>query len=212
MRIGSRYETVIWDFDGTIMDTYPAIVRAYSETATEDFGLDVTYDEVWDWAKIRLRVCRRNIALRAGVDDDAVEARYRARYVRRDIHQEEVFPGAREALRGVVLSGGHNFLVTHRSSDSLREYLTGHDLGRYFVESVAMLEGFPPKPAPHAFNYLIDRYRISRARTLSVGDRHLDVEAALNARVDACFFHPGGHTDPRATFNIAELTQLMWLL
>lgn len=209
MRIGTRYDALIWDFDGTVMDTYPAIVQAYRDVAVEDYGLSLDYDTVWAWAKNRLGVCRGNIAVRAGITPEEVEIAFARRYEERDLHCEAFFPGALDTLRAVILAGGRNFLVTHRSSPSLREYIAAHDLARYFVEAVPMLESFPPKPAPNAFAYLIDKYRLTKPRVLGVGDRGLDVEAALAAGVDGCFFDPDGTVYPRATYNIDSLSELL---
>ena len=212
MRIGTHYDALIWDFDGTVMDTYPEIVAAYLDAARSGFGLDVDFEAVWGWAKNRLGVCRRNIAERAGVTPEEVENEFAVRYEKRDVSSERFFPGAVSVLRAVILSGGRNFLVTHRSGRSLDEYIAIHDLRRYFVEAVPMLESFPAKPAPHAFLYLIAKYRLDPGHCLGVGDRGLDIEAALAAGVDGCFFDPDGAVYSRATYSIRRLEELLRIL
>ena len=45
-------------------------------------------------------------------------------------------------------------------------------------------QGFARKPAPDAINHLIDRYHLDPEKTMMVGDRKLDIEAGINAKID----------------------------
>ena len=53
--------TVIWDFDGTICDTYPAIAHAVN-TALARFGAQATLARVIELASISLERCIRTLA------------------------------------------------------------------------------------------------------------------------------------------------------
>ncbi len=70
--------------------------------------------------------------------------------------------------------------------------------------------GFSRKPAPDSIYYLLKKYKLNPDETVMIGDRPIDIEAGLAAGVQTVFFDTK-KTDPRASQNIQNLTELLGL-
>ncbi len=178
--------TLIWDAGGTLFDTYPAKTRAIRDALAE-LGGETTLDEVFALTRTSTRHTLETLAARAEVDVDALTARYRARYEAVPPEAQPPFPAVRDVCV-YVAAIGRNFVVTHRSADSLEGLLRAHDLARYVTASLAKESPYPRKPAPDALLALMARYQLDAGQTLAIGDRALDVQAAKAAGLRAAFF------------------------
>lgn len=58
----------------------------------------------------------------------------------------------------------------------------------YFSDFITSQQGFERKPSPDAINYLINKYDMIHSETIMIGDRDLDLLAAKNAGISACYF------------------------
>ena len=183
-----RYDNIIWDFDGTLFDTYPAMCRDLRQvmaglgvrTELEDLlvRFTVSRDTVLEWC-----------GERAGLPAGEIDRVYRAWVAEHGQPEAHPFPHVREFLAQFQAAGGKNFVFTHRSG-SVHDYLAGEDLTKYFTDVVSAGTTYARKPDPAGNNYLIGTYGLDRDRTLAVGDRELDVLAAKNAGIHACLVDP----------------------
>ena len=176
----------IWDMDGTLVDSYPAIVPAVQETCRE-YGLDYSAEFIHEEA-IRTSVgdLLEKIGQVHGLDPAALKQRFNAR---NDSHIEAIvsIPHVEEVLRALTGAGHQNFVYTHRGA-SCHAILKQTGLEPYFTEVVTALDGFPRKPAPDAILYLIEKYGLNPSRCFYGGDRSLDVEAANNAGIGSILY------------------------
>lgn len=204
---------IIWDFDGTIADTYPNITKALLEVCRDGFGAPVEYDDVYALCKISLPVCFEELAVRCETSADQIRDRFNSQYQERTIGVDEpIFPGVLEVMRMIKASGGMNLLVTHRGRDSLERYGAMGGCRELIVDSLAGGEGFADKPDPAAFLHLISKYDLPKDETLGVGDRSLDVGAAMNSGISSCYFDPEGLGLVVADLNIKDYSELAeWL-
>ena len=200
-----RYDNIIWDFDGTLFDTYPAMCRDLRQvmaglgvrTELEDLLVRFTAsrDTVLEWC-----------GERAGLPAGEIDRVYRAWVAEHGQPEAHPFPHIREFLARFQAAGGRNFVFTHRSG-SVHDYLAGADLTQYFTDVVSAGTTYARKPDPAGNNYLIGTHGLDRDRTLAVGDRELDILAAKNAGIHACLFSPEPQ-ETAADHRIRELTEL----
>ena len=103
----------IWDMDGTLVDSYPAIVPAVQKACAE-YGLDLSYDEIHaEVIRTSVGTFIKQIASECGIDPAPIQARFDA-LNDKDIDMICVIPHAREALRQLSEAGHSNFVYTHR--------------------------------------------------------------------------------------------------
>lgn len=178
---------VIWDVDGTLFDTYPAIARAFREALLE-LGADAPIDEIADLARESLGHCATTLAGRHGLELDRFEAAFARHYERAAPGDSPPFEGVRRVCELIRERGGKNVIVTHRGPTGTAELLAEGGLAKLFAGSITRADGYPRKPDPAAFNAIIERHGLDRSETIAIGDRAIDVAAGKAAGVLTCFF------------------------
>jgi len=185
------FDHYLWDFDGTLFDTYPRIASAL-KAAFEDFGHYASYEEVLKLTKrsVTYALDTLMVKFQTKATSDELIAHYRQHeggYTKENA--APLYPGMIELLQEIVVRGGKNYLYTHRGISSLK-YLEGYSIESLFADCITSFDGFAPKPAPDAVLALVERHRMKKGRVVMVGDRDIDVLAAQNAGAFGCFFDP----------------------
>ena len=79
-------------------------------------------------------------------------------------------------------------------------------------EVVTAEQSFARKPDPSAIRYLMEKYDLSPAETIMIGDRELDVLAGHRAGIDSCLITERLPNETVATYTIQTFNQLSALL
>ena len=199
----------IWDMDGTLVDSYPAIVPA-AQRACAEFGADYSAAFIRDFViRTSVGTLLEQVAAEQGTALAPLKARFDA-LNDGSIAAIRPIPHARETLEALAQAGHRNFVYTHRGASCLA-ILAQTGLAPYFTEVLTALSGFPRKPEPDATLYLLDKYGLDRAQSFYVGDRRLDVEAAVNAGVGSILFlEPGSPVRPtgRESYLVRDLAEI----
>ena len=201
----------IWDFDGTLFDTYTHTVTVLHRYLAER-GRNYDYQELYDICRVHMGEAR----VFCGASDAEWEEFFR-REAEIDTPPRAVpYEGTEAVLAAVMASGGRNFLYTHRNEVSIR-YLERFGLFRYFTDFVTMEDAFPQKPAPDAILHLIRTFSLDPEETVMVGDREIDILSGVNAGVHTCLFTEGNPAAETARCNtkadtIAESMSALKLL
>ena len=120
-------------------------------------------------------------------------------------------PHAKETLAALTEEGNRCFVYTHRGA-SCRTILENTGLLPYFTEIVTALDGFKRKPEPDAILYLMDKYALDRESCYYVGDRSLDIEAAVNAGIGSILYLPPespGTVTGKETWVVKDLAEIL---
>lgn len=185
-----RFRNYIWDFDGTVFDTYPHITASMVH-AFRSFGTEPDFTEVYRRLKSSVGETVEYYCGKNGLNSEEVLARFTA-FRREDATAEErLFPDAAETFRVLTERGARHFMLTHRGPSS-KVILGKAGLLRYFTEIIDASMGFPRKPSPAAIEYLVGKYGLVPDETVMVGDRPLDMEAGSRAGIRTMFFDPDG--------------------
>lgn len=182
------YKHVIWDFDGTLYDTYPSMVGALAY-ALEKRGHVVDKEEILSLMKVSAGTAFTTYMEKYGYGSDFYDA-YRARRREIELDASTPYPGAAELLDEIVANGGYNYIFTHRGK-TLFPMLEQHGLRSLFRVCLTSMSGFPRKPDPAGIVYLIEKYEIKRNEALMVGDRALDILCGKRAGIATCDYWDG---------------------
>ena len=155
------FRNLIWDFDGTLFDTYPDITRALIDVLKKDYGVPYDYKQAYSLAKASITFCIESLADEFNIDRKEFSENFKKRYFGELTFEDKPFEGVKEVLEYTSKLGG-NFIITHRGSESLKEFLTRNNFTKYFIEIVSSDENFPLKPDPSSFNYIIDKYKLKK--------------------------------------------------
>ena len=173
-----------WDFDGTLMDTYPMMTAAFVRAA-RSMGVAVDPDRALNLLKETLAHAVRVIAGEHGLDGAALTAAFRREERMAEI---KVLPGIPEALRALE---GHHYLVTHRDRTAL-DSLRNEGLLELFDDFVTSEDGLPRKPEPDMLLHLMRKHGLHPMECVMVGDRPLDTEAGRRAGMLSCLLDVEG--------------------
>jgi HAD superfamily hydrolase (TIGR01509 family) len=206
-----RFHAVIWDFGGTICDTTPATTRAFA-AALADYGKTTAPDIISDLVRQSRHTCANALATEHGLDPDALLDRFFAHYRQIPPEEQPLFPGVAHVMARIQAAGGYNLLFTHRERESLKRLLAAYGLEGYFAAYATAEDGFPRKPDPAAFRYLMARFDLEPGSVLAVGDRALDIQAGQAAGIHTCLFGPEPLDGVKPDFFITAYDQLEAIL
>jgi len=210
-----KYELVVFDWDGTLIDSAGTIVECIQESA-RDMGIEVPSRERASHV-IGLGL---HDSLRFAVPGLASEQYmefvgcYRRHFLMRQ-DRMLLFEGVRDLLQDLSASR-RLAIATGKSRRGLDRALDADSLRGYFVASRCADET-NPKPHPAMLLELMEELEVAKEHTLMVGDTSHDLQMAQAAGVDAVAVTYGAHPEqglracaPRGCVSsVAELRQ--WL-
>lgn len=167
---------LLWDLDGTIFDTYPAIVNSFAAVHEAAHGKPVDRTEALRWLKKNSKLAFEHY----GISDD-----FRPMFAELDHKESESGCLPFDGVKEVLAAADVNVIVTHRTKASTTYLLTKWGLIDYFDEIVSPEDdGFPRKPDAAAYLYLHEKYGLDWA----IGDRSLDLIPARAAGMKTVAF------------------------
>lgn len=162
----------IFDFDGTLADTWPWFLRILDDTAARFGFRRVDAEEAH---RLRARGGREIIR--------ELEVPWRklpsiATYVRQraaaEVEQLALFPGAAAMLHAVASAGTTVAIVSSNSEETIR-----HVLGPELVKQIAIFEcGASMFGKPAKFRKALRRSGTPKADAIAIGDEVRDIDAA----------------------------------
>ena len=169
----------IWDFDGTLMDTYPVTFAAYLHQALADFGYSAPAAEVME--KMLVNTGHAVSYYTERYDLPQLRERYKYYQAKGAVAMPETLPQVKDVLQRVRELGGVNCIYTHRDA-TIFPMLEHGQLTELFEEIIIPgSNAFATKPAPDTILYLMEKYGIAPEETVMVGDRACDLESGQNA-------------------------------
>ena len=172
---------VLFDLDGTLVDTAPDIARALGValegTGVPPLSLDTVKRMVGDGAR---ELIRR--ALAAAPSDPAGEeaafGRFLASYRENVCVASQLYPGVVEGLAALRSDGAALAVVTNKPGDLARTLLGALGIVTSFEAIIGDGDGFPRKPDPAAALSILEKAGASPQRAVMVGDGLPDMRLA----------------------------------
>ena len=173
---------IIWDMGGTLIDTYPEVVRALSRAAYGD-NAPSHLREIGALTQYSIAHAIESLSVSRGVPRADLERAYEELKTRWRTRPAPVMDGARELIARVWEKGGLNLVATHRDRASATMLVTV--LGLDLDDMVCAPDGPARKPSPEMNLLLARRHGLDPTQVLCVGDRPIDAVAAANAGMNA---------------------------
>ena len=177
-----KYKNYIWDFDGTLFDSYPHICECLlrileREGIRENFDpemvmryLCVSYGAARDYTGITGEAYRDFVELQYVTGENEVEPKV------------VPYPDCEQVLREIMAEGGRHFIYTHRNMTAM-EHIANFGMADCFADKVTSEDKFPSKPAPNAIQAIMERNGLDPAETIMIGDREIDGKSGKNAGI-----------------------------
>ncbi len=186
------YDLVVFDWDGTLLDSTGAIVKAI-QAASRDVGAAPPTNER---ARYVIGLGLRDALLHAVPDlpesryDDLVDA-YRKHYLSGD-HELCLFEGVEMLLQQLQAEHRWIAVATGKSRLGLDRALGHSGLGRYF-DTTRTADETRGKPHPQMLEEIMNQFAVAPERTLMIGDTTHDLLMAQNAGAKGLGITHGAH-------------------
>ena len=173
-----NFKLVIFDWDGTLMDSVARIVSSMQATAL-DCVLPVPSSEaVRDIIGLSLY---KAFPILFGAVSEAQSAQllaaYRRHYMELDHTPSPLFAGAADTVKGLHASGYQLAVATGKQRAGLDSVLADTQLGGYF-HALRGADQAVSKPHPLMLEQILDELKLSPMDAVMVGDSSYDLEMA----------------------------------
>ena len=170
---------VLFDLDGTLVDSRPGIRRALLEAVEAVFpGRDLGGIEFAIGPPVR-EILQRSLEETSPEELDRLEVAFRASYDGGAWRESNAYSGVHETLAELRRRGFHCHIVTYKPASPTMQILGELDLRRY-VDEVVCADSREPRFRSKAemIRYLMEKLGIPQGKALYVGDSADDWSAA----------------------------------
>ena len=172
---------IVFDFDGTLVDSLPLVLRAIAH-ALEPFGPRPTMDI---FAQLGGPPSRFLPALLDDPRNAPAAAGRMEEFHARNQHLIRPFTGVGQALGQLRAGGVKLALWTGRDRASGEALLREHELEKHFSTAIYGDDLATHKPDPEGLRDILRRLDVTACETIMVGDADVDVLGAAACGVDA---------------------------
>lgn len=176
-----RFGTVLFDLDGTVVDTRELIRQSHRHAVTSVLGRDMPDDE------LLANVGRPLIEQMAAFDAERAQELLEAQRAWNHAHTAELirpYPGVAEMLAGLKAAGCRTGVVTSKSGPTVQMAFDALPEVAKHIDVLVAVEDTPVhKPGPDPVLLALDRLGVDAADACYVGDAPFDIAAGRAAGV-----------------------------
>lgn len=192
-----RYQLIVFDWDGTLMDSEARIVSCM-RAAGKDLKLpDLPSDQIKDIIGLGLAEAIHRLYPDLGAEKliEMVD-RYRFHFLGDSVKHSSLFDGAEKVIAQLEADEYMLAVATGKSRRGLEKEFDVTGLGPVFHASRCADETFS-KPNPQMLLDILDKLGVEAKDTLVVGDTEYDMQMAINAGADGLGVAYGVHSTDR---------------
>jgi len=192
------YKLLIFDWDGTLMDSVARIVDCLRKASEEVFGEELRReDELKDVIGLGLREALIQLHPEAtGLQIEQMSAAYRYQYLEVNQTHSVLFQGVEALLSKLEEQGYWLAIATGKGRQGLDQVLEFTGLGPRFHVTRCASETFS-KPHPLMLEEILEQLGMDVEDALMIGDTEYDMEMARNAKMDRLGVSYGVHPSDR---------------
>lgn len=187
-----RYELIVFDWDGTLMDSTDTIVECLLASCRDIAIPPPTRDAARHVIGLGLGEALASMLpdLPPARHGELVE-RYRTHFLARD-NEIPLFEGAAQTIAGLHARGYRLAIATGKSRRGLERALAQTGLGEFF-HATRCADESASKPDPRMLHELLDEFGMRADQALMIGDTTHDIRMAQQAGVDCVAVAHGAH-------------------
>ena len=179
----SNYSGILFDLDGTLVDTIGLILESYRHTMSQHLG-SVPQDAEWLATLGQpLRIQLREFAK----SPEQLESMFQTYLEHNQANHERLarsFPGMVEAIAALDRAGYALAVVTSKIRANTDRELASVGLSEFFKVTVTADDVAKPKPDPEPVRVAAERLGLVASEVLMVGDSVFDLRAGRAAGAD----------------------------
>lgn len=174
------YKAVLYDIDGTILNTlnmnlYP-LIRIIKEEKNEDWS----FEQVLKFAAYPGMRVMEELKIK---EKETVYARW-VKYVNEYEEGAETYEGMGDVLEAFHQAGMMQAIVSSKTREQYKVDIVSKGIDRYMAEAVLADDTKKHKPDPEPLLMCIRRLKLCADEVIYIGDAASDYEASQNAGID----------------------------
>ena len=176
------YDTILFDLDGTLLDTLEDLQGAVNHTLSEAGYPRRSLEEVRRFVGNGLRNLMR-LSLPAGCPEEEIDLRtadMRAWYNAHDRERTRPYPGILPLLDRLGAAGCRVGVVSNKVDEAVKD-LCAHYFGDRAAAAVGETAGLRRKPWPDTVELALRQLGAEKAGAVYIGDSEVDLATARNA-------------------------------
>ncbi|WP_239442812.1 HAD family hydrolase [Gordonibacter sp. An230] len=196
MNRSARFDTFIFDLDGTLLDTLPDLVELTNATLRECGYPERTQLEILSFVGNGVKALMYQ-AVPEDADIDDVEhamKRWKDLYPIYGHRFTRAYDGIPDTIAALKKGGAKLAVLSNKFDGAVREIVDAYLPGLFSVAHGECAD-FPRKPDPAGLLRTIDELGSTKERTAYIGDSTGDVKASRNAGVYSISVTWGYHTE-----------------
>jgi phosphoglycolate phosphatase len=187
-----RFRAVLFDFDGTLADSYAAITASVNYVLEHHGRPMLTEEQVRTLVGHGLKQLMDTIL--PGIDPDVAAKLYREHHPTVMKSHTRLLPGVEEGLKALKAAGIKLGVCSNKPAYFTRSLLEMLEIGQYFDVVLGPDDVGAPKPDPTMVLRALERLDVPKGQALYVGDMEVDIETGRRAGVET-WVMPTGSND-----------------
>ncbi len=179
-------QAILFDWDNTLVDTWPTIYQALHDTFV-DFEMTP-----WTFEEVKLKVARsmrESFPELFGERWEEAGKLYQAHYKSYNLDKLEALAGAEETLKWLRDAGMPIGLVSNKRGTTLREEVAHIGWGDYFDTQIGAGDAEADKPSPAPIHKALIEMDFEESTPIwYIGDSGVDLEVSANTGALPIFF------------------------
>jgi phosphoglycolate phosphatase len=191
----NRFDLIIFDWDGTLVDSIDWIVHCIQNAAANHNCPIPAAQAAKDI--IGLSIENAINTLFPNIDSEIQQKLvndYSKTFFSKQISRDDLFPGVYEMLQRFKQEGYRLAVATGKKSSGLAQAIEGTGVADLFC-TTRCSDQTASKPHPLMIDEIVAELGVSKQRTLMVGDSIHDLQMALNAQVASIGVSCGAHAE-----------------
>ncbi|WP_271808894.1 HAD family hydrolase [Clostridium beijerinckii] len=174
------YNCIIFDIDGTLLDTEIAVLSSLQKLVFEELNENLSFDELRFALGIPGEVTLNKLGITNILDCNVKWNKYLKEY----FHNVKVFDGIKDTLIKLNEIGILTGIVTSKTKEEFLNDFAPFELNNYFKLVVCADDTEEHKPNPEPILKFIELSGANKSKTIYIGDTRYDMDCAFGAGID----------------------------
>lgn len=175
-----KYSHIIFDIDGTILDTEKAVLVSLQDMLRE---VDRKYYSIDD-LRFALGIPGITALNQLGLRDMDHAYYLWNEFLKKHLDAVKIFPGIEDLIESLNAEGFKLGIITSKNQFEYNQDFVPFGLGTYFDIVICMEDSARPKPYPDPMLSYLKKAGVKTGEALYIGDTSYDAECSNSAGVD----------------------------
>ncbi|OPX30475.1 MAG: hypothetical protein B1H09_04780 [Gemmatimonadaceae bacterium 4484_173] len=177
-----KYRAVVFDMDGTLVNTIPDITLTVNSVLRRNGLLEKTAGDIEKGVGFGVEHLLRTLDIPEQMNSSLVREIDNA-YSEMQQSKAYVYSGVMDLIHRVTVAGVQMFILSNKLQRSLEKSVSDHLSFAEFVSVTGSQPGHPAKPSPDLLFKMLERFNVPLDSVLMAGDGEADVAVAQAAGI-----------------------------